>query len=64
MTTTGQRGPFLAADLDVAHHLVELLLADGRPDLRLGLAAITDAQRSRAGDELLDELIVHLARAR
>ncbi len=59
MAAARERRSLLLADRDVAHHLLQLLLADGRAHLCARIQAITDAERTHSCHEPLDEAIVH-----
>ena len=60
---TEHAGAFLAAAVDVAGHPVELHFADQRPDHRLGIERVADAQHLRhpgdAFEHLVGDLLLH-----
>src|SRR6185436_20094716 len=50
---------FLLPDLDVAHHRLQLRVADRRPHLHAVRRTVADAQRLHAAREFREELIVY-----
>src|SRR5712692_5289718 len=58
MSAGQQLGALLLADLDVAHHLLELRLVDRRPHFRGGVQPIADLQLLGARHEAVEELAV------
>src|SRR4029078_2701336 len=52
--------PFVASDLHVLHHRLQLRVAVRRPHLGLGLQPVADDERLRPRHELVDELLVDL----